>query len=123
MSEEGSSPGPAQWQVLLHIPGPQWDPARRAGEQPGIEQHYAFVAGLLERGLLVAAGPFRDVDGDVDGHGMTVTRFPSLGAAERAATREDPSVAGGLLAVRVRPWSVVMTVVLDAPAAEEPADE
>jgi uncharacterized protein len=107
--QERTTPGPAQWQVLLHTPGPRWDPARRAAEQPGIEQHYAFVAGLLERGLLVAAGPFRDVDG----HGMTVTRFPSLDAAEHAATREDPSVAGGLLAVRVRPWSVVMTVVPD----------
>ena len=118
MSEEGSSPEPAQWQVLQHTPGPRWDPARRAGEQPGIEQHYGFVAGLLERGLLVAAGPLRDVDG----HGMTVTRFPSLSAAEHAATQEDRSVAGGLLAVRVRPWSVVMTVVPDAPTAEEALD-
>jgi uncharacterized protein YciI len=115
VSEEGRAPGPAQWQVLLHTPGPRWDPDRHAGEQPGIEQHYAFVAGLLERGLLVAAGPLRDVDG----HGMTVARFPSLDAAEHAATRQDPSVAGGLLAVRVRPWSVVMTVVPGAPAAEE----
>jgi uncharacterized protein len=118
VSEEGSSPEPAQWQVLQHTPGPRWDPARRGGEQPGIEQHYAFVAGLLERGLLVAAGPLRDVDG----HGMTVTRFPSFGAALHAATREDRSVADGLLAVGVRPWSVVMTVVPDAPTAEEPLD-
>jgi uncharacterized protein YciI len=68
--------------------------------------------------LLVAAGPLRDVDG----HGMTVTRFPSLSAAEHAATREDRSVAGGLLAVRVRPWSVVMTVVPDAPTAAAALD-
>jgi uncharacterized protein YciI len=118
VSEEGSSPEPAQWQVLQHTPGPRWDPARRAAEQPGIEQHYAFVAGLLERGLLVAAGPLRDVDG----HGMTVTRFASLRAAEHAATREDRSVAGGLLAVRERPWSVVMTVVPGAPTPEEALD-
>ena len=118
MSEEGSPPEPAQWQVLQHSPGRHWDPARRAGEQPGIEQHVAFLAGLLERGLLVAAGPLRDVDG----HGMTVTRFPSFSAVEHAATREDRSVAGGLLAVRVRPWSVVMTIVPDAPTAEELLD-
>jgi uncharacterized protein YciI len=118
VSEEGSSPEPAQWQVLQHTPGPRWDPARRAGEQPGIEQHVAFLAGLLERGLLVAAGPLRDVDG----HGMTVTRFPSFSAAEHAATREDRSVTGGLLAVRVRPWSVVMTVVPAAPTPDAPLD-
>jgi hypothetical protein len=53
---------------------------------------------------------------------MTVTRFPSLGAAEQAATQEDRSVAGDLLAVRVRPWSVVMTIVPDAPTAEEALD-
>jgi hypothetical protein len=51
-----------------------------------------------------------------------VTRFASLRAAEHAATREDRSVAGGLLAVRVRPWSVVMTVVPGAPTPEEALD-
>jgi uncharacterized protein YciI len=118
VSEHAGSPEPAQWQVLQHRPGPGWDSARRAGDQPGIDQHYGFVAGLLERGLLVAAGPL----GDVEGHGMTVTRFRSLAAAEHAATREDRSVAGGLLAVRVRPWSVVMTVVPEAPTAAGPLD-
>jgi len=104
--------------AAAHARRARWDPARRAGEQPGIEQHFAFLAGLLERGLLVAAGPLRDVDG----HGMTVTRFASFSAAEHAATREDRSVTGGLLAVRVRPWSVVMTVVPAAPTPEATLD-
>jgi uncharacterized protein YndB with AHSA1/START domain/uncharacterized protein YciI len=99
--------GPAAWQVLLHSPGPAWRQGTPQGEQPGIEQHYEFVRGLLERGLVVAAGPFLDGNGE----GMTVARFGSLQEAWRAATADDPSVVAGLLAVRVRPWLVPMTVV------------
>jgi uncharacterized protein YndB with AHSA1/START domain/uncharacterized protein YciI len=106
--DHGERPaGPPVWQVLQHSPGPAWRQDVPAGEQPGIEQHYAFVRGLLERGLLVAGGPLLDGDGE----GMTVARFGSLQEAVRAATEDDPSVAGGLLAVRVRPWLVPMTIV------------
>jgi hypothetical protein len=43
--------------------------------------------------------------------GLTVLRLPGAGQAEKArklATEDDQSVAGGLLAVTVRPWEVLL---------------
>ena len=42
---------------------------------------------------------------------MTILRLPGdgrLGTATRLATEDDASVAGGFLAVTVRPWQVMM---------------
>jgi hypothetical protein len=61
-----------------------------------------------EAGYLVAAGPLTDAAGE----GMTILRLPGtgqLGEATRLATEDDASVAGGFLAVTVRPWQVMMT--------------
>jgi len=57
---------------------------------------------------LLAAGPLTDATGE----GMTILRLPGvaqLGEATRLATEDDASVAGGFLAVTVRPWQVMMT--------------
>jgi len=53
------------------------------------------------------AGPMSDRAGD----GMTILRLPGLeqlGAATKLATEDDTSVAGGFLAVTVRPWHPMM---------------
>jgi len=55
----------------------------------------------------VLAGPLADAEGE----GMTILRLPGpgrLGTATRLATEDDASVAGGFLAVTVRPWQIVM---------------
>jgi uncharacterized protein YciI len=62
---------------------------------------------MREDGYLVLAGPL----GDAAGEGMTILRLPGpgrLGEATRLATEDDASVAGGFLAVTVRPWQVMM---------------
>ena len=95
------------WVALLHRPGPDAPAAGSLFEDPRFAQHLAFLSRMLEAGYLVAAGPLADADGD----GMTILRLPGadqLGEAARLATEEDKSVAGGLLAVTVRPWQVVM---------------
>ena len=54
----------------------------------------------------MAAGPFAAADGS----GMTILRLPGpdrLAEAAGLATLEDGAVASGLLAVSVRPWSVM----------------
>jgi uncharacterized protein YciI len=69
----------------------------------------AFLTRMREAGYLVAAGPMRDVAGE----GMTILRLPGAGqlaAATKLATQDDVSVAGGLLAVTVRPWQPIMLV-------------
>ena len=50
--------------VLFHSPGPRWDDAIGFLEQPGIEEHIAFMRSLAERGLMALGGPFSD---DLDG--------------------------------------------------------
>jgi uncharacterized protein YciI len=76
-------------------------------EDPRFGQHVAFLNRMREDGYLVLAGPL----GDAAGEGMTILRLPGpgrLGEATRLATEDDASVAGGFLAVTVRPWQVMM---------------
>ncbi len=95
------------WVALLHRPGPA---AARTGsvfEDPRFGEHVAFLNRMREAGYLVLAGPLADADGE----GMTVLRLPGpgrIGEATRLATEDDASVAGGLFAVTVRPWHVMM---------------
>jgi uncharacterized protein YciI len=98
--------------VLFHSPGPGWDHALGFMEQPGIDQHIAFMRGLTEQALLVLGGPLADEDatGLV---GMAVITAGDAAEAARVA-REDRSVASGLLRVTVRPWTVPMGFALDA---------
>ena len=102
LSEAGET-----WVALLHRPGPA---APRTGsllEDPRFGQHVAFLNRMREAGYLVLAGPLDDAADE----GMTILRLPGggrLGAATRLATEDDASVAGGLLAVTVRPWRVMM---------------
>jgi hypothetical protein len=52
-----------------------------------------------------------DADPDAAGEGMTILRLPGPGRLADAtwlATEDDASVAGGFLAVTVRPWQVMM---------------
>jgi uncharacterized protein YciI len=80
---------------------------RAADRDPRFAGHLAFLARMREAGYLVAAGPLSDADGD----GMTILRLPGadqVAEAVRLATEDDASVAGGLLAVTVRPWQVAM---------------
>jgi uncharacterized protein YciI len=95
------------WVALLHRPGPDAPATGTVFEDPRFAEHVAFLTRMLDAGYLVAAGPMLDVAGE----GMTILRLPGAGrlaAAARLATEDDASVAGGLLAVTVRPWQVMM---------------
>lgn len=95
------------WLVLEHRPEPA-TPAEGVSTSPLFAQHVRFLSGLAEQGVLVAAGPLPDADGE----GMAVVRAPDAGAARevvRQAQDEDGSVTGELLSVRVRPWAVVIS--------------
>lgn len=103
--EGAADPGPPVYYVLFHSPGPQWNGDFSFREQPGIEAHVGYMAGLLERGLLVMGGPYLD-----DSGGMMVSRASSLEEAESLA-REDPGVRSGLLRVEVKAWYVPLASV------------
>jgi uncharacterized protein YciI len=98
------------WVALLHRPGPEAPEAPGSGSlfgDPRFGEHVAFLERMRDAGYLVLAGPL----GDATGEGMTILRLPGagrFGEATRLATEDDTSVAGGFLAVTVRPWQVMM---------------
>lgn len=98
-----AAPGGATWVALHHTArteGPVFADPRFAG-------HVAFLERMKAVGYLIAAGPLT-ADGRA---GLTVLRLPGRGredVAERLA-RGDASVTGGLLAVEVQPWRVVLS--------------
>jgi uncharacterized protein YciI len=103
----GGQPGET-WVALLHRPGPAAPTEGSLFDDPGFEQHFAFLTRMREAGYLVAAGPLADEDGA----GMTILRLPGvnrLDEARRLVTEEDLSVASGFFTVAVRPWHVVLT--------------
>jgi uncharacterized protein YciI len=94
------------WVALLHQPGPGAPTDGTIFDDPRFALHVEFLGRMREAGYLVAAGPLSDEPGA----GLTVLRLPGAGQAEMArklATEDDKSVAGGLLAVTVRPWQVL----------------
>jgi uncharacterized protein YciI len=46
--------------VVLRRSGPDYDLAKPLEEQPGWEEHAAFMDGLVERGMIVLGGPLAD---------------------------------------------------------------
>ena len=98
-----------QWFALLHTPGPAVPAGQSVFDHPGFAEHFAFLQRLAADGLLVAAGPLTDSDGD----GLTVIRAESADHAQQLAELQDGSVRAGVLRVQVRPWQVVL-----APIAE-----
>ena len=90
------------WAALLHRPGSAAPVSGSLFADPRFGQHVAFLRRMHEAGYLVAAGPLADAPGE----GMTILRLPGagkFGEATRLATEDDASVAGGFLAVTVRP--------------------
>lgn len=99
--------GEVTWVVLMHISGSTGPREGAVTDDPRFAEHVAFLGRMREAGYLFAAGPLPDGVNE----GMTILRLPGAGRLEEAtrlATEDDVSVAGGLLAVTVRPWLVVL---------------
>jgi uncharacterized protein YciI len=102
-----AEPSAETWVALFHGPGPAAPTEGTIFDDPRLAWHAEFLGRMREAGYLVAAGPLPDEPGA----GLTVLRLPGAGQAEKArklATEDDQSVAGGLLAVTVRPWQVLL---------------
>lgn len=91
------------WLVLEHRPGAAVDGPLYS--HPLFAEHLAFVGGLKDKGVLIAAGPLSDEPGV----GQTIIRVPTAGAASYVeAAHDDAAVVGDLLVLRVRPWNVIV---------------
>ena len=92
------APAASAHYVIVHAPGPQWNPALGFREQPGVQAHVGYYGSLRERGLLDSGGPFLD-----DSGGMMIVLAPSLAAAI-ALAEADPAIQAGLLSFTIKPW-------------------
>ena len=82
--------------------GPEWDPSLGRREQPGWEEHAAFIDRLAEDGRIVLGGPVGDVDGQ-----YVVLVVDAPGAAEaRELFAGDPWMNRILRIKSVGPWSL-----------------
>jgi uncharacterized protein YciI len=96
-----SSLPPKRYFVLVHTPGPAWDPTKSFRDQAGIERHAAYMQDFFDHGALILGGPFFDNSG-----GMMIFDIASAEEAQRIADG-DPTVKSGLLKVTVKAWLAV----------------
>ena len=90
--------------VVIHRPGPAWQPGVDFREQPGVMEHVGHYAGLHADGKLELGGPFLTDDAG----GMMVATSDVSEEELAAFAGSDPAVASGLLEFEVRPWYVAM---------------
>ncbi len=90
---------PPTHMVIVHRPGRHWQAGTPFQNQPGIEQHVQYYAGLDAEGKLFAGGPFLDSTG-----GMMIL-IPGITREEaEQLAHADPAVRSELLEAYVHPW-------------------
>ena len=80
--------------------GPTWK-AGPPEDQPGWDEHAAFIDDLVERGIMVMGGPFAD-------HSGTLVVLENVSEEEaRELVAGDPFIANGVFVLDdVRAWNV-----------------
>jgi len=95
---EPPSPKPPIYMVEYDA-GPSYLPGRPFAEQPGIEEHAAYMDQLHDAGILIFGGPFFD---DLDPLVMTgASLFLNVKSETEAReiVEQDPAIVHGLLTV------------------------
>jgi uncharacterized protein len=96
--------------------GPAWTEGKGAFDQPGVSDHAAFMNGLAEDGLILAAGPLAGTESG----SIRVLLIADADHDEEIAQRlaADPwELAGRITTTRIEPWSLVVGTL--APPALE----
>jgi uncharacterized protein YciI len=84
--------------------GPAWDHSRLRREQPGWDEHAAFMDALVDSGVIVLGGPVGEGDGD---EALLVVDAPDE-ASVRALLAADPWPEELLTIESVRPWQILL---------------
>ena len=86
--------------VVIHSPGPSWEPGLPLMQQTGIQEHRTHYAQLLEQGVLMMSEPFLD---SAD-NGIMICKAGTDEDMLRMHALTDPAVETGLLQFEIRPW-------------------
>ena len=88
--------------LVTEVPGPKWDRSLPRREQPGWDEHAAFIDSLAEQGVVVLGGPLGDPD---YGPALLV-----VAAGSDAETRQrlacDPWLDTTLTIQSIQRWSI-----------------
>ena len=82
--------------------GPAWDSSCGRREQPGWDQHVAFIDRVSEDGRIALGGPVGEIDGE---HVVLVVRAASEDEV-RAMFADDPWMDNVLRIESVEPWTL-----------------
>lgn len=91
--------------VIFHRPGPGWVPQKHVLEQPGVSEHFGYLAGACKAGKIAMAGPFL-IDA---GGGMIVMSPTSTEIEARRLVENDPGIRSGLILAEIREWLITLT--------------
>lgn len=90
--------GPQRYQLVLFKLGPAWEKGKPLVQQPGIQEHAAYVLKLIKEGTLVIGGPLLDDKNQVFTGAMMVLALATPEAA-RQALAADPATKSELYLV------------------------
>ena len=88
--------------LVARVRGRAWDQGRARREQPGWDEHAAFMDALVAEGVVLLGGPVGEGDGE---EALLVVDAESE-AEVRARLAADPWGEDMLVTESVRPWSV-----------------
>jgi uncharacterized protein YciI len=86
--------------VVLRRSGPDYDLAKPLEEQPGWEEHAAFMDGLVDEGVIVLGGPLAD-----EVRTAHAVRAGSEGEV-RSRFARDPWSGSHLVIESIEPWTI-----------------
>jgi hypothetical protein len=93
-----------EYYLVERAKGPAWDHTRPRREQPGWDEHAAFMDRLAEDGFVVLGGPIGEGDGD---SALLVVEADGEDAV-RARLADDPWPEEVLTVESVRRWAVLL---------------
>jgi uncharacterized protein YciI len=92
----------ADFYLVEQVRGPAWDHSKGRREQPGWDEHAAFMDALVEDGFVVLGGPI----GEGDGKNALLVVDAESEEAVRVRLAHDPWIGEMLTIESIRPWSV-----------------
>jgi len=84
--------------VFIYQVGPAWQPDKPL-EKQNLREHAGYMKALLDKKILVMAGPFGEIPG-----GMVLLQAKNLLAAKEIA-QQDPAVINKVFTVEVFTWT------------------
>ena len=92
--------------VVIFIRGAGWDAAEALGRQSGIAEHAAFIHRLMERGVVVHAGPLHHLGEVVTEEVVGLAILSGFEEEVGELIAQDPAVQVGTLDFRFYEWHV-----------------